>query len=89
MPKQTEKYRLGYYVEGERTDTLTEDRRWRTLDAQLKGLFEVLELNKDDKVDVYLYYRSNFYYIKDKTDSITPLKSVSDNGLKLKLESLR
>jgi len=54
-----------------------------------KGLFEVLELNKDDKVDVYLYYRSNFYYIKDKTDSITPLKSVSDNGLKLKLESLR
>ncbi len=54
-----------------------------------EGLFEVLELNKENKVDVYLYYKSNFYYIKDKTDAITPLKSVVDKSLKLKLERLR
>lgn len=42
MPKQTEKYRLGYYLEGERTDGITEFRRWTTLDAQLRGLYEVV-----------------------------------------------
>jgi hypothetical protein len=42
MPKQTTKYRLGYYAEGERTDGVTEARRFVTLDAQLTGLYEVL-----------------------------------------------
>jgi len=42
MPKQTEQYRLGYYVEGELTDGITEERRWLTVDAQLRGLFEVI-----------------------------------------------
>lgn len=54
-----------------------------------EGLFEVLELNKEDNVEVYLYYKSNFYYIHNNTDSISPLKSVSDEKLKQKLEGLR
>ena len=54
-----------------------------------EGLFEVLELNKEDNVEVYLYYKSNFYYILNNTNSISPLKSVSDKNLKLKLEGLR
>ena len=54
-----------------------------------EGLFEVLELNKEDNVEVYLYYKSNFYYILNNTNSISPLKPVSDKNLKLKLEGLR
>ena len=54
-----------------------------------EGLFEILELNKEDKVEVYLYYKSNYYYIHNNTDSITPLKPVSDKNLKLKLDRLR
>ena len=42
MPKQTEKYQLGYYLEGELTDGTTEFRRWTTLDAQLRGLFAIV-----------------------------------------------
>jgi plastocyanin len=42
MPKQTTNYRLGYFVDGEITGQVTEDRRMRTIDAQLRGLYEVL-----------------------------------------------
>lgn len=52
-------------------------------------LFEVLELNKEDQVEVYLYYESNYYYIKDKSGLITPLEAVANKNLKNKLERLR
>jgi hypothetical protein len=42
MPKQTPKYRLGYFSTGELTDAETEARRWETVDSQLTGLYEVL-----------------------------------------------
>jgi len=42
MPKQTTTYRLGYFVNGEITSQITDDRRMRTLDSQLRGLYEVL-----------------------------------------------
>jgi len=42
MPKQTTNYRLGYFVDGEITGQTTEDRRMRTIDSQLRGLYEVL-----------------------------------------------
>jgi hypothetical protein len=42
MPKQTQKYRLGYYSKGDLTDAETEARRWITVDNQLTGLYEVL-----------------------------------------------
>ena len=54
-----------------------------------EGLFEVLELNKDDRNDVYLFYKNNYYFIKDDSGSIVPLKPIKDNNLKLKLERLR
>ncbi len=54
-----------------------------------EGLFEVLELNKEDEVEIYLYYKSNYYYIKDKSGSIIPLKPINDKNLKGKLERLR
>lgn len=52
-------------------------------------LFEVLELNKEDQVEIYLYYESNYYYIKDKSGLITPLEAVANKNLKNKLERLR
>lgn len=42
MPKQTLTYRLGYFVDGEVSSGLTEDRRMNTIDSQLRGLYEVL-----------------------------------------------
>ena len=42
MPKQTTAYKLGYFVDGEVTSQVTEDRRMRTLDSQLLGLYQVL-----------------------------------------------
>ena len=54
-----------------------------------EDLFEILELNKENEVEIYLYYKSNYYYIEDKSDSIIPLKSVKSERLKLKLEGLR
>jgi len=54
-----------------------------------EGLFEILELNKEDGTELYLYYESNYYYIKDKSGEITPLKLVSEKNLKKNLEGLR
>lgn len=42
MPKQTTTYKLGYFVDGEITGQVTEDRRMRTIDSQMRGLYEVL-----------------------------------------------
>lgn len=42
MPKQTDKYRLGYFVAGELTDQETEARRWNTVDNLLRGLYQMV-----------------------------------------------
>ncbi len=54
-----------------------------------EGLFEILELNKGENIELYLYYESNYYSIKDSSGKITPLRAVSDKNIKLKLEGLR
>ncbi len=53
-----------------------------------EGLFEVIELNTQNKTELYLYYKSNYYFIKDKSGSIVPLKPVINASDKLKLERL-
>lgn len=42
MPKQTITYKLGYFVDGEVTSQITEDRRMKTIDSQMRGLYEIL-----------------------------------------------
>lgn len=42
MPKQTTNLKLGYFVNGELTSQVTEERRMLTIDSQLRGLYEVL-----------------------------------------------
>lgn len=42
MPKQTITYKLGYFVDGEITSQITEDRRMNTIDSQMRGLYEVM-----------------------------------------------
>lgn len=54
-----------------------------------EGLFEILELNKEDNIELYLFYKSNYYYINNDSGVITPLKSVVNKNLKIKLEGLR
>lgn len=54
-----------------------------------EGLFEVLELNKENTIEIYLYFKSNYYYIKDKSGDIIPLKEINNKSLKLKLERIR
>ncbi len=54
-----------------------------------EGLFEILELNKENGKKLYLYYKSNYYNIQDKSGEISPLKAVTDKKLKVKLEGLR
>jgi len=54
-----------------------------------EGLFEILEFNKENGTELYLYYESNYYYLKDKSNEITPLKVVANKKLKVKLEGLR
>ncbi len=54
-----------------------------------EGLFEILELNKEETTALYLYYESNYYYINDNSGVIKPLKPVTDKKIKLKLEGLR
>lgn len=53
------------------------------------SLFEVLELNDEDESNLYLYYKSNYYYIKDKSGEIVELKEVKDKALIQKLASIR
>jgi len=54
-----------------------------------EGLFEILELNKEETTTLYLYYEANYYYINDNSGVIKPLKPVTDKKIKLKLEGLR
>jgi len=54
-----------------------------------EGLFEVLELNKENTIEIYLYFKSHYYYIKDKSGDIIPLKEINNKSLKLKLERIR
>lgn len=42
MPRQTENYKLGYFLEGEYTSASTDLRRFNTIDYQLRGMYEVL-----------------------------------------------
>lgn len=54
-----------------------------------EGLFEIIELNKEDEIEMFLYFKSNYYSIDDTSGSIIPLKPIEDKNLKLKLEDLR
>jgi len=54
-----------------------------------EGLFEILELNKNESTDYYLFYKSNYYYINEKSGKITALKPVTNKSLKNKLSALR
>ena len=53
------------------------------------SLFEVLELNVQDESTLYLFYKSNYYYLNDRSGEISELEAVKDEPLKEKLENLR
>ena len=42
MAQYTNKFKLGYFENGDKSDAIIESRRWRTIDSQMYGLFDVL-----------------------------------------------
>ncbi len=52
--------------------------------------FEILEINKDNGgIDLYLYYKDNFYGIDQGSKKIEPLKEIADPVLIQRLQALR
>ena len=54
-----------------------------------KGLYEILEFNKDKDRTIILYYKDNYYLIKNTQKEITPLEPIKDPSLIEKLNNLR
>ena len=53
------------------------------------GPFEILEINTNEVVNLYLYYLDNFYAIDQSSEDIKPLKEITDEGLIDRLQKLR
>ncbi len=54
-----------------------------------KNLYEILEFFDGDKRTVFLYYRNQFYHLKDDSDQIRSLMAVKDQALLKKLKESR
>ncbi len=53
------------------------------------GLFEILEVNKEQGKEIYLFFDNNYYFLSNHTGNITPLKPIKDKALIAKLTALR
>ena len=54
-----------------------------------QGPFEILEINNQGGVDLYLYYQENFYAINQASEEIQSLTEITDQAVKNRLQSLR
>lgn len=63
MPRQTDNYKLGYFVAGELTDATTEERRFRTLDLQLRAMFEMIGNGVQSGWDINISTENSFSVI--------------------------
>ena len=54
-----------------------------------QGPFEILEINNQGGVDLYLYYQENFYEINQASEEIQSLTEITDQAVKNRLQSLR
>jgi hypothetical protein len=53
------------------------------------NLYEIMEFISDQKTTMFLYYRSNYYLLKDDSDRIKPLTAITDPTLLKKLREYR
>ena len=54
-----------------------------------KNLYEIMEYFSDDKRTIFLYYKDHFYFLKEESDKIKPLKAISDPTLIKRLRESR
>ncbi|QSE96852.1 anti-sigma factor [Fulvivirga lutea] len=54
-----------------------------------KGLYEILEFNSSEGKILYLFYKGNYYDIKQNSEEIQELKEVNEPSLIKSLESVR
>lgn len=54
-----------------------------------KGLYEILEFNKADGRNLYLFYNDNFYAIDENNKEITPLSKIEDEKVIDNLRNLK
>lgn len=54
-----------------------------------KNLYEIMEFFNENKRTVFLYYKDNYYLLKEENDQIKPLAVISDATLIEKLKNYR
>jgi hypothetical protein len=53
------------------------------------NLYEIMEFFSDDKRTVFLYYKDNYYLLKDENESVNSLSPIKDQALIKKLKEYR
>jgi hypothetical protein len=54
-----------------------------------KNLYEIMEFISDEKTTMFLFYKNNYYLLKEDGDRIKPLAAISDPALIGKLKEYR
>lgn len=54
-----------------------------------KNLYEIMEFFNDDKRTLFLYYKDNYYLLKDDNEKLKPLNAIQDPTLIKKLKEYR
>ncbi|MDN5199990.1 hypothetical protein QQ008_01425 [Fulvivirgaceae bacterium BMA10] len=54
--------------------------------GEFENKYEILELNTPSGISLYMFYKDNFYHIKQSQEKVTPLVELKDKNL---IESLR
>jgi hypothetical protein len=54
-----------------------------------KNLYEIMEFISDDKTTMFLFYKNNYYLLKEDGDRIKPLTAINDPALLGKLKEYR
>jgi len=80
MPRQTDTYKLGYFLEGELTEEQTESRRFETIDLQLRGLYEMLGNGIKDGWDLSVSDADSFVAVVGSGSGVISFISVATDS---------
>jgi hypothetical protein len=51
-----------------------------------KNLYEILEIFSEDKRTVFLYYKKNYYLLRDDNENVRELEPITDQALIRKIK---
>ncbi len=54
-----------------------------------KNVYEIMEFFSDEKRTIFLFYKDHYYFLKEESDKVKPLKAISDPALIKKLRESR